>query len=108
MKRKGMNKFLKLGIHCVCAVVLIIAVIVTNVILKPMEEQISSFLSQPIVDEEALAVSSASGQKLSERIVEEGAVMFKNENDALPLDYSKDKKVNVFGWRSVDWRLGRS
>lgn len=106
MKRKGMNKFLKLGIHCVCAVVLIVAVIVTNVILKPMEEQISSFLSQPIVDEEALAVSSASGQKLSERIVEEGAVMFKNENDALPLDYSKDKKVNVFGWRSVDWIHG--
>ncbi len=106
MKSKGMNKFLKLGIHCVCAIVLIVAVIVTNVILKPMEEQISSFLSQPIVDEEALAVSSASGQKLSERIVEEGAVMFKNENDVLPLDYSKDKKVNVFGWRSVDWIHG--
>lgn len=32
--------------------------------------------------------------------------MFKNENDALPLDYSKDKKVNVFGWRSVDWIHG--
>lgn len=63
MKSKGMNKFLKLGIHCVCAIVLIVAVIVTNVILKPMEEQISSFLSQPIVDEEALAVSSASRAK---------------------------------------------
>ena len=31
--------------------------------------------------------------------------MLKN-NGALPLDYSTDKQVNVFGWRSVDWIYG--
>ena len=106
MKGKGMNRFLKLGIHCACAIILIIAVIVTNVILDPLEEQISSFLSQPVVDEESLEQSSASGQKLSERIVEEGSIMLKNADNTLPLDYTNDKKVNVFGWRSVDWILG--
>ena len=100
------KKLITLVIQLVVAVVLIVGIAVTNVILKPLEEQITSFLSQPIVDEEALAASSASGQELSARIVEEGAILFKNANDTLPLDYQKEKKVNVFGWRSVDWILG--
>lgn len=100
------KKLIMYVVQVVIAVVLIIGIAVTNVILEPLEEQINSFLSQPIVDEEALAASSASGQELSKRIVEEGSILFKNDNDVLPLDYSTDKKVNVFGWRSVDWIHG--
>ena len=43
------------------------------------------------------------GAKLCEDVVEEGTVLLKNENDALPLSGDEAKNVNVFGWAAYDW-----
>ena len=43
------------------------------------------------------------GAELCEDIVEEGTVLLKNENSALPLTKEEAKKVNVFGWAAYDW-----
>lgn len=43
------------------------------------------------------------GTTLVENIVEEGTVLLKNENGALPLTESEAVKVNVFGWAAYDW-----
>lgn len=48
----------------------------------------------------------AAARKLNEEICEEGFVLLKNENNALPL--SKNSKVTVFGKNSVDMVLGGS
>ncbi|MBO0477648.1 glycoside hydrolase family 3 C-terminal domain-containing protein [Vagococcus sp. DIV0080] len=43
------------------------------------------------------------GEALSEKIADEGIVLLKNEGDSLPL---KDKKTNVFGVSSFNFRYG--
>ena len=100
-----MKKVIKLVINFVFIAILIAALCVGNWILFSNEQEVSSLLSPAIVDTETLELSSESGQAFSRRIMTEGAVMLKN-NGALPLDYSTDKQVNVFGWRSVDWIYG--
>lgn len=106
MKGKKMNRFLKLGIHCACAIILIVAIIVGTNILYIFENQIDSKLTPPIKDEEQYSIASAAGQKLSAQILEEGATLLRNDGDVLPLDRKTVKKVNVFGWRSIDWIYG--
>lgn len=101
-----MNKVGKLILNYVLIFVLIIALVVGNEAVKIYESAISSVLCPPIVDEEALEQTSAQGQEMASQIMEEGAVLLKNEGSALPLEYSTDKKVNVFGWRSIDWIHG--
>lgn len=49
---------------------------------------------------------SGGGQAVSRKVVEEGAVLVRNENSVLPLSFEKDKQVNVFGRASVDWIYG--
>lgn len=98
------NNIIKLSLNGFFIVVLIVALIVGNNIAFKYEQEISSLLSPPIVDEEAMEQSSATGQEMSKRIMEEGAVLLKN-NGTLPLDKSI-KQVNVFGWRSIDWIYG--
>ena len=100
-----MNKIVKLIINFVLIAIIIAALSVGTWIMYRYEQEVNTFLSPPIVDYDALSVSSESGQEMSRRIMTEGAVMLKN-NGALPLDYSTDKKVNVFGWRSIDWIYG--
>ena len=100
-----MKKVIKLVINFVFIAILIAALCVGNWILFSNEQEVSSLLSPAIVDTETLELSSESGQAFSRRIMTEGAVKLKN-NGALPLDYSTDKQVNVFGWRSVDWIYG--
>lgn len=106
MKGKKMNKTVKLILNCSLAVILCVSVIVGNVIAYTFENQINSLLAPAIIDEDTLRASSESGQKLSQRIVEEGATLLRNENDTLPLSKKDDKKVNIFGWRSIDWIYG--
>ena len=98
------RNIVKLSVNGFLIVVLVVALIVGNSIAFRFEQEISTLLSPPIVDEEAMAQSSEVGQEMSRRIMEEGAVLLKN-NGALPLDKSI-KQVNVFGWRSVDWIYG--
>ena len=92
-----MNKIAKLIINFVLIAIIIAALSVGTWVMYRYEQEVNTFLSPPIVDYDALSVSSESGQEMSRRIMTEGAVMLKN-NGALPLDYSTDKKVNVFGW----------
>lgn len=47
--------------------------------------------------------------ELNERVVEEGIILLKNENGALPIDTSGEKpKISVFGQNSVNLALGGS
>lgn len=100
-----MNKIVKLIVNFVPIAIIIVALCIGNWVLFSHEQEVSSLLSPAIVDTETLELSSESGQEMSRRIMTEGAVMLKNDG-ALPLDYSTDKQVNVFGWRSVDWIYG--
>ena len=45
------------------------------------------------------------GQKLNKEIAEEGFVLLKNENDALPLS-NREFKATAFGYKSVDLQTG--
>ena len=100
-----MNKIAKFIINGVLIAIIIVALCFGNMILFANEQEVNSLLAQPIVDEEALEVSSESGQEMARRIMTEGAVLLKNDG-TLPLDYSQVKRVNVFGWRSIDWIYG--
>lgn len=48
-------------------------------------------------------VARENGDQLSEKIANEGIVLLKNEDNHLPLN---EKKVNVFGFSSFDFRYG--
>ena len=78
------------------------ALIVGNMLTNEYELAITTELCPEIVDEEVRDQSSVSGQEMSSLVMEEGAVLLKNDN-VLPLSKEKDKKVNVFGWSSVEW-----
>ena len=101
-----MNRIVKSVISFVLIGVLAFGVVIGNQVASMYESELSTFLSPAIVDEESLAISSVRGQEMASRIMEEGAVLLKN-NGALPLDYvAENKKVNVFGWRSIEWIYG--
>lgn len=104
-KAKKKNKALRIVLSCFLAAALSVGTYIGNSYAMEYENQINSLLCPAIIDQAALDVSSANGQKLSKRIMEEGATLLRNENDTLPLSKST-KKVNVFGWRSIDWIYG--
>lgn len=98
------RNIIKLCVNGFLIIVLVVALIVGNCIAFNFEQEISTLIAPPIIDEEAMEHSSATGQEMSKRIMEEGAVLLKNDG-ILPL--SKNiKQVNVFGWRSIDWIYG--
>ena len=76
-----------------------------KIALVDQERNLASLLTPPIVMQDAVQESRASGQKMSKRIVEEGSVLLKN-NGTLPLKKEKADFVNVFGWASIDWAYG--
>ena len=100
-----MNKIAKLVINFTLIAIIIIAISIGTSIMYRYESEVNTALCPPIVDEESLSIASESGQAMAARIMEEGAVMLKNDG-ALPLSYDDVKTVNVFGWRSVDWIYG--
>lgn len=87
------------GIVCL---ILIVALIVGNVLCYYNKNIITSFLVGYGFNEdgEATVAARESGNALAEDVEEEGAVLLKNDNDALPL--ASDAKVNVFGWAGSD------
>ena len=93
-------------VSCVILAILIVALSIGNTIAFKYATVIDSVLSQPIVDEEEREAATASGQELAQRIVEEGAILLKNDNDTLPLSTAENGSVNVFGWHSIDWLYG--
>ena len=108
IKRKSVKGgLIKLIVSCVIIVALIVAFSVGNAIAFKYESVIDSALVKPVpLDEETTAAIAASGQKMAQRIVEEGTVLLKNENETLPLSTEETPRVNVFGWHSIDWLYG--
>ena len=101
-----MNSVVKSIISFVLIGVLGFGVVIGNQVAGMFESELGNFLSPPMVDEESLAVSSVKGQEMASRIMEEGTIMLKNDG-VLPLEYvAENKKVNVFGWRSIEWIYG--
>lgn len=88
--------------------VIIAALIVGNVVAFGFTDQINSLLCPPVSNSAEREEAAKEGQKLAREIMEEGAVLVRNENSVLPLDRSVDKRVNVFGCSSVDWAYGGS
>lgn len=88
--------------------VIIVALIVGNVVAFGFTDQINSLLCPPVSNSAEREEAAKEGQKLAREIMEEGAVLVRNENSVLPLDRSVDKRVNVFGCSSVDWAYGGS
>ncbi len=101
--RKKIN-IVSLIVNFLCMIVLGVGLIVGNVVAFQNEGAIDAVLTPAKVDNESLEVSSANGQAMSRRIMEEGSVLLKN-NGTLPLS-GDVSKVNVFGWASIDWLYG--
>lgn len=83
-------------------ITVVIAIMLALVIASSMfYKDISVYLygRAQTVDAKALATGSA----LCEDIVEEGIVLLKNDDAALPLSSDEIAKVNVFGWAGFDW-----
>lgn len=110
MKKKLSNKvYVALNVPFMFIIVALMIVLIA--VASAWSEVISIFMhgygfnvnerSAEIIDE---------GRELGEDIVDEGIVLLKNENvgdaPALPLTADEIKKVNVFGWASIDWIAG--
>ena len=102
---KKISKTLVLrGISVLTAAVVVTGLIIGDTIVKNNESNLNSILCPPIVHEDSLIISRETGQKMAQQIIEEGAVLLKN-NGTLPLK-ATTSKVNVFGWASIDWAYG--
>ncbi len=75
------------------------ALIVLSVMFAPTISRFLGGIGGDDLSEETLS----EGTELVEDIVEEGTVLLKNEDDALPLSADEMTKVNVFGWAAYDW-----
>lgn len=98
------KKMILRGASVLTAAVVVGGLIVGDTLVKNNESNLNSILCPPIVHQDSLVVSRETGQKMAQQIVEEGAVLLKN-NGTLPLKANNDK-VNIFGWASVDWAYG--
>ena len=95
-KNAKRSKITKTIVLVVMAIILI-AVVAGNVVCGVLSEMITTYFGGYGLD--TSNIDYASSQAACEAIEAEGAVLVKNENNALPL---KDvKKINVFGWSSI-------
>ena len=97
--------------------VLVAANIVARTVAKTIISEALNDKPKPIFDETKEGVefervaqtkkeATAQGDKITEKICEEGMVLLKNENNALPL--KKNAKISVFGKNSVNLVAGGS
>ena len=82
--------------QAVVAIVLALIVVVNLICFGPMSTMISLATGDGSISEE----TAAEATELCIEIAQEGVVMLKNDNGALPLD--KGVKLNVFGWSSTN------
>lgn len=85
-------------IQSIIAIILIVVVVGNMIIFGPANKILSLSLSQKYALSEE---TSAESGKLGTKIVEEGIVLLKNEDNILPFT-SSNKKINVFGWSSTN------
>lgn len=104
-----MNKkaIIKKTIFGVVSAALLVGTILADKLYLTFETSIVATLCPPKVDQSASKLSTSAGVELAEKIEEEGIVMVKNNNNALPL--SKDiSQVNVLGFGAHQWIFGGS
>lgn len=88
----------------ILAIVLIGAMIASNVILNKYKTEITLAFTgggqQAVTNTEERDNALELGGELVEDILADSAVLLKNENGSLPL--AKDTKLNLFGWNATD------
>lgn len=102
-KKKG-----KPIIHRIILCVLIVLFLVANIAIYLFSDLITLMTNNMGLDldnEEVQAVQ-VEGLAFAEKIAEEGIVLLRNENNALPLE--KGSSVNLFGWSSTQMIVGGS
>lgn len=89
-------------ISAVLMALLLGVVIVVNVACGMYQNVITQYFSKAAnIDEEAIKETREKGKDLVERTVGEGSVLLRNQDQVLPLG-AEERKVNCFGWASVD------
>ncbi len=82
------------------------SLIAGNVVAGVYAPMITPFLCGTGVDfsSEEFQQATAKSDELCQKIAEEGIVLMKNQNNALPLSFESnpEKRINVFGWASSD------
>ena len=75
---------------------LTVVIVISNILLVPMYSMVNMAMGGGTISDEAIEEAKA----LCTEIAEEGIVMLKNDESALPL--AEGSKVNVFGWSSTN------
>ena len=78
------------------AVLLTLVIVVSNILLSPLYSMVNMAMGGGTISEEAIDEAKA----LCTEIAEEGIVLLKNDDKALPL--AEGAKVNIFGWSSTN------
>ncbi len=78
------------------AFLLVLVLTVTNILLNPMYSMINMAMGGGAISDEAMEEA----KELVTDIADEGIVLAKNDDNALPL--AEGTKVNVFGWSSTN------
>ncbi len=103
VRKKDVAKRSMIRWNAFFAAVLVIAVAINFVCLGTER----TLLDQALAEVKVVSADTAKESKeVSEQIANEGIVLVKNENNALPL--SDTKKINVFGWGSTQPIYGGS
>lgn len=94
------------AISCCSIAALIVAISVGTSIANSYSSQLTAYLCPPVTDASQVSQAQAAGKELAKKIELEGATLLKNADNTLPLSKTENKKVNVFGYGSVDWSYG--
>lgn len=87
----------------IVAIVLIVAMIVGNIVLDANSITLHKFFGGDKYNSEAGGEAYEMGDAMVSQLMEDSVVLFRNENNALPLDATNEKenKVNLFGWNAT-------
>lgn len=102
-------KIRSLILKCVSLVIIIgivVAISIGTSIAYFWQMQLDRILCPPITDSAAVALGAKEGQQLAKQVISEGAVLLENKDNVLPLSKDDDRRVNIFGYNSVDWMHG--
>lgn len=93
----------------ICMLVIIALIVVVNIgtnIAYEYKDQLNAYLLTPIVDTSKKNQAQAAAAEMAKKVEANGATLLKNADNVLPLSKTEDKKVNIFGFGSVDWGYG--
>ena len=96
-----------LWLHSCISIVLIVAFIAANIVLKALFGVATIYFNDMGIDLDSpeSLTAKAESEAFTEEIVKEGIVLLRNENNALPIEAGN---VNLFGWSSTNIVVGGS